>query len=78
MATKTRQELVDARVERARAEAHELHPGDDITVEVSFYGAELFVDVWKKGENRTVARYVDVVVDRVLGELVRGQVRLDE
>jgi hypothetical protein len=70
MATKTRKQLTQERIDRAVAEAHELHPGDDITVEVSFYGAELFVDVWKKGENRTVARYVDVV-DDLEAELTR-------
>lgn len=70
MATKTRTQLTEDRVERAKDEARALHPGDDITIEATFYGMELFVDVWKKGEPATIARYVDVV-DDLEAELTR-------
>ena len=70
MATKTREQLTQERRDRAEAEARELHPGDDITVETSFYGAELYVDVWQEGNPCTVGRYRDCV-DDLEAELTR-------
>lgn len=74
MATKTRKQLTQERIDRAVAEAHELHPGDDIRVEASFYGSELFLDVWKEGERATVGRYRDCV-DDLEAELTRPDKR---
>lgn len=74
MATKTRKQLTQERIDRAVAEAHELHPGDDISVEASFYGPELFLDVWQEGNPITVGRYRDCV-DDLEAELTRPDKR---
>lgn len=70
MATKTKQQLTQERIDRAVAEARRLHPGADITVETGFYGSELYLDVWQEGNPITVGRYRDCV-DDLEAELTR-------